>query len=621
MHPITELRAAARPFVERSLRGPRLRRSIALSLLLAVITCALGLWLALGHGELERDVREGVGLERSIWTRMHEDHVYIAHDSWDFHEAEYQREALLEDTDRELATMGGVVASMTNQGMQTAIAAVQVDRVPARHAALRERTAEALARHRAWVGPESVGRSYGFDWNRPEDVRRLAAIVDRDFVPAVETYASPLSVGGAIGVIGLLAAFVLFALGTVVGPVLVGIAVAQEAHENTLQPLSGTSLSPRQIALGLILGPLAPIAIVAAPQLVLALAAAFAVGHPLPVLAFLVVLLPCAWVIATLAQGVGLHAGKRRGPGTIGMALLALASTWALTGVVLGLEGRISNGKAAAMTLLPSGALSFFLREAFITPLRDVASVTSSFDAGWFAGRLAVAMLACLVVGTLALLATERRIFGRFGTPLLRHEAWIGVAVLATLTLLAVPEAPTQAWLATLAMLIMPMQILLMGRVPVGDAPEGAARVRTGALLGEFASFFAIHAVLALVVLGAGWLGALHPLALAQIGWGLLVAGLVSIRVVALPARLPALAWAGFSYVVAIVTFATGAVNIAIASEPHRGAGAKTPIFVLWEASPWLGLVQAGLTIAIPVLFLRALASPARADAVARGEA
>jgi hypothetical protein len=167
----------------------------------------------------------------------------------------------------------------------------------------------------------------------------------------------------------------------------------------------------------------------------------------------------------------------------------------------------------------------------------------------------------------------------------------------------------TESWMATLAMLVMPMQIFIMARVPSGDVPSGAGRVRLGALLAEFAGFVAIHTALALVVLGPAWVCDVGPISALQLAWGLAVAALVSIRVVAAPARLPALVWAGFAYVVAIVTFATGVGNIAM----HRSTGhsANEILLALWEVSPALGLGQLALTLAIPVLFVRALQRPA----------
>ena len=152
--------------------------------------------------------------------------------------------------------------------------------------------------------------------------------------------------------------------------------------------------------------------------------------------------------------------------------------------------------------------------------------------------------------------------------------------------------------------------------MPVGDAPTGTKRVQVGALLGEFAAFVGIHAVLATAIVGTGWLGDLRPIATMQIAWGLAVAALVSIRVVAAPAKLPTLVWAGFGFVLAIVTFVTGTINIATLRQPYGNR--SEVLFALWQASPVLGVVQAAFTLAIPVLFVRALRQPARADAAAK---
>ena len=51
---------------------------------------------------------------------------------------------------------------------------------------------------------------------------------------------------------------------------------------------------------------------------------------------------------------------------------------------------------------------------------------------------------------------------------------------------------------------------------------------------------------------------------------------------------------------------------------PASPNGRAVAWFVLWEASPVLGLAQAALTLAIPVLFVRALQRPASTDALAK---
>jgi hypothetical protein len=617
MHPMTELRAAVRPFVARSLRGPRARRSLALSAVLAAVVVALGLWLARGDGELERETRRGLRLEKSSHELMVQEFVFVAHNEWALRDAKSELRLLVESDHVDFDRHGGALHQMAAAGHDTLRAALAVHPVaiPIEHAELAGRARIVLDRHAHWSSDRRVGRSAGFDWNDEAYVGRLRTIVEHDLVPEIVEYGSPLGTRESIGIVGLLAGLLLTVLATVVAPVLVGIAVAQETHENTLQPLTGTSLSPRQLALGLIVGPAAPVAIVALPQLALVLFASVLVARPLPALAFVALLVPCVFALAMLAQVVGLHAGKRRGAGIIGITLLALAGTWALVGFALGIDQWFTRSKAGVMALVPSGGLVHFLREAFVGGLTLPAHL-EVVDGVWFGTRLVVSAITCVVLGVLALRATERRILGRFATPLSRTEAFVGVAVLSTLTLLAVPEGATQAWLGTLAMLVMPMQIFVMGRVPVGDAPAGTARVRTGALLGEFAAFVAIHAVFATAIVGVGWLDDLRPVSTLQLGWGLAVAALVSIRVVAAPAKLPVLVWAGFAYVLAIITFVTGAINLASARQPY---GHRTELlFALWEASPVLGLVQAAFTLAIPVLFVRALRQPTRADAAAK---
>jgi hypothetical protein len=150
--------------------------------------------------------------------------------------------------------------------------------------------------------------------------------------------------------------------------------------------------------------------------------------------------------------------------------------------------------------------------------------------------------------------------------------------------------------------------------VPVGDAPEGTPRIQLGALMGEFAGFVAIHLVVAVAVVGPGFLADLDVVSFSQLGWALAVAALVSIRLVAQPARLPTLVWGGFAYVLAILTFGSGVAEVA----SQTTSGSVGEWFVLWNASPVLGLAQAVLTLAIPVLFVRALRRPAAHDARAK---
>ena len=579
------LRFAARPFVTRSLRGPRGRRAVALAVVFAMCSGLAGLWIALGSGHLEHGVRRKLGLEPSMHERESDEFMVFCHDDVDCRRIERD----LEDT--------GEGFAMRLDGIALAQDAVATygPVVPAEHAPLYGRARAALDGRAATTG--ATPRRRGFDWRDADQRALLGLVLDADFRPAVVRYASPLGLPDGIALVGFFAAAALVVLGTVVGPVMVGISFAQEAHENTLQPVAGTALSPRAIALGLMAGALAPVAIVAVPQLAIAVLAAIVFGNPLALAGFVALLVACAWALACLCAVVGLYAGRRRGPGLVGMALLAGAGTWALAGTSLGFQA-LGRVEAELMTMLPSAGLVLAVREAFLGGA-EFRHGALAIGPEW---RLFAAAVGSIVVGGLALLAAERRIPGRIAAPLRRIEAVFGSAVLSALTLLAFSEErPTWVVLATLAMMVMPMQFLVMGRVPQGDTPGVRPPVDVARLLGEFAAFVALHLVLALVILGPRFVAPLLP-ATAHLGWALGVAALASLCSDAAPMRLPATLWAGFSFVAAIVTFTTG---VAIVTE-HGHA----PMFALMPLSPWLGAVQIALTVAIPVTLVRAMFRP-----------
>lgn len=579
------LRFAARPFVTRSLRGPRGRRAVALAILLAMCSGLAGLWIALGSGQLEHGARRKLGLEPSMHERESAAFMVFCHDDVDCRRIE-----------RELENTGEGFA-MRLDGIAMAQSAVGTfePSIAGEHARLHERARAALEGLPSTNGASP--RRRGFNWRDSDHRALLGKILDAEFRPAVVRYASPLGLSDGIALMGFFAAAMLVLLGTVVGPVVVGIAFAQESHENTLQPVAGTALSPRAIALGLMAGALAPVAIVAVPQLAIAVLSASALGKPLVFAGFVALLLPCAWALACLSAVVGLYAGRRRGPGLVGIALLAGAGTWALAGTSIGFQA-LGRVEAALMTMLPSGGLVLAARQAFLggAEVRHGAMVIGP---EW---RLFAAAIGAIVVGVLALLAAERRIPGRIAAPLRRIEAVFGSAVLSALTLVAFSqERPTSVILATLAMMVMPMQLLVMGRVPQGDTPGLRPPVDTLRLLGEFATFVALHLALALVIVGPHFVAALLP-ATGHLGWALGVAALASLRSVAAPMRLPATLWAGFSFVMAIVTFTTG---VAIVTEVGRA-----PMFALMPLSPWLGALQIALTVVIPVTLVRAVLRP-----------
>jgi hypothetical protein len=592
---IESLRIAALPFVTRSLRGHRGRRLAVLSLVLAAITTLAGVFLALGSGELERGIREDLRLEPGRFHRERRELVVIVDDDGVYREAERERELMQE---RGLfAAPPGPMLPRTQQGLLLLRAAVgrgQAVDAPRAHRALYGRARALLDEIEAEVSPEFLSaRTTTFDWRTGVDVELLEQTVAQRGLPRLERYASPLGGRATLGLIGMLASGLLLVLTVVFGPVLVGMAVAQESHDNTLQPIAGTALSARQIALGLLLGALAPIAIVAAPQLVLVVTAGLLGGNPVALLGLLALLVPCMFAVTMLALAVGIFAGRRRGAGAIAITLLAGSSAWLCVGLVLGYDG-IGRSDATLITLLPSGGLVHLAREAFVGPAR--AAVPSAF-----AGLMLASAIASLVVGALALRAAERRVPGLFVAPLRRGEALLGSGVLSLLTLLALAQlGESEMVFAALAVMVMPMQVLLMARVPAGDAPTGSGRVDLRSLLGEFAAFVVVHGVLGVVVVGAGFLGDCLELGVIHLGWALLVAALVAIRIVAVPARLPASVWAGFGFVLAIVEFVTGTAQV-------LDSTGRMSLLPLWRVSPLLALCQLALLVAIPWTLVRAI--------------
>lgn len=585
------LRVAALPFVTRSLRGARSRRLWVLAAVLAMATSLIGGWLALGNGELERGIREDMRLEsRRYEVEQREFMVIVPDDDLQWERALRDRAAMLAgDSEPQPSALRERMFAGRRVMQQATMHPVQS--VPERHREL-YRSAAAL------VGDQdpaiSLGRARTFDWLSTSDVAQLRTIVERNGIPELARYESPLGFGGAVRLVGLLASGLLLVLVIVVGPVLTGIAIAQESHENTLQPVAGTALSARQIALGLVLGALAPVAIVAAPQLALAAIAAIVAGDASAFAAFVALLVPCAWAITMLALAVGLFAGRRRGTGAIGITLLAGLGVWLCAGIPLGFD-RINRSTTAVMTLLPSGGLFHCMREAFL------GSALGTYESAELGLRLVAAAIASLVVGVLALRAAERRVPGRFVAPLHRGEVLVGSAVLSTLTLLAMCElGGREVAFVSLAAMVMPMQILLMARVPVGDAPSGRGIVGLRGLLGEFAGFVAIHAALALAIVGPDFLVRLADPGTLHLLWALAIAPLVAIRIVAAPPKLTVSVWAGFAFVLAIIEYITGCAQVV--------GGARHEAFLpLARVSPWLALLHVALLVLVPWTLVRGI--------------
>src|SRR5690606_18835360 len=93
---LSKLPAFVLPFVTRSLRGGRGKRYLILSLVLASLTGIIGLWLSLGAGRFEQEMRTEFKLEQHEYERERDEFTVYVHDLWE-----------LRSVERELARLGG----------------------------------------------------------------------------------------------------------------------------------------------------------------------------------------------------------------------------------------------------------------------------------------------------------------------------------------------------------------------------------------------------------------------------------------------------------------------------------------------------------------------------------
>lgn len=591
---IERVRTTCLPFVTRSLRGSRFRRTWLLSALLGVVSVVVGSWLALGDGRFERDVRQGFDLEVSTWERSRTEFVIIVHDRFEHRRALADRERALRHGPAAVESWGPVHNTMRDAAA-TLMAATSV-MPPPEHAELHARASMLLdSRGRSIV--EHDGYRRGFSWHETRDLAQLHAIVDHDLVPRVELYRSPLGVAGAVEMIGLFSGGTLLLLLLVVAPLMAGIQVAQEVHENTLQPLTGTALSARQLVLGLSSGPLAVIGLLVAPQTLLFVAASAVAGNIVAALGAIAVGLAGCALLMMLSQQLGTAIGRRRSPGVVGIGMLAVLSLMLFMG--LGIAAELDDETLGLVTVVPQVGAFHLLREALAPAGRlDVAEVLAADM------RLVVGCAVFLTLAGITLLAVERRIAGTPGPAVRRSEAFVAAGTLVLAAVLAVPlEAHhLDAYvLATLALVVLPFLLLVMGRVPAGDVPARLRTIPVKACLVEFWSYVALHvAVVLLAVGGPGQLKHFGLVASFHVGWALSVAALVAIRAVSIPVRLAGLVWLTFSLFMAMLAFISGAVFVI-------DDGADRSFFVLSNLSPVLGAAQAILTVAIPWSLIRAM--------------
>jgi hypothetical protein len=521
---IARLPTFALPFVTRSLRGGRGRRFIAASFGLALLTLVASLWIGLGRGDTARDARVQLGMERPVHQRESAEFVVVRNERF--------------DTQRGLAARK---AQLTVQGQRTVRAAVEQRTLVVEQFELRER-ARALAD--TW-GPTAY-EEHSFAWHDPAQVERLAKIVERGGVPAVVDYEPVVELRGMLQLLAMLTGGLLIVLTTVVAPLLVALQQANERHENTLQPLTGTGLDARDLAIGLASGPLTIVAIFAAPIALLFVLATLVVG---PWLAL--VLLPgLAGTAIGLVFGAQLLAhliGARRNPGLIAVGLLVLLGFVGLASLLAG-GAELERDLVGVTAVLPQAGLFALLGECFGEPWRlaSPAHVHSSLHPELydFLVPTLIGTLGATLLGLLALRALTGHIEGR-DTLLEAGHARFGALVSVVMVNVAIPTLEHQEPLhqaVGLPPLALPFVLLIMARVPIGDMPTKLRRIPLLRLLGEFAGWTLLHVSLAAAI--DGTLAGLHPIALLGIAWSVLVLVLLGIRIAATPGRILGHVWA-----------------------------------------------------------------------------
>jgi len=587
-------RLAAYPFVTRSLRGGRLRRYSVLAGFLALLTVLLGSWMALGPGDFERELRIALNLEVSRSYREHHEYKVFARDTEEAAMLVRARDRIL-STPREARD---VRFDEREWNLEEAIdraaslvASASETPCPATYQPLRDR-AQALRQ----LPLVDSSEHWPIDWR--SEHARLRVVLDRELVPEVVVYASPLQPIEAVRLSGMLAGCLLIALFLVFAPLIVGTQMAQEAHENTLMPLTGTALRGRELVVGLLAGPLSVITILALPQVVLLLLGAGLTGIVLPAVGLLVVLAAACILLGMLSQLVGLAVGRVRTPGIVGTGLVGVLSLLAMIGAAIGLN--MQPDFTGLLALLPQAASFHLLRSATMPEPLLTVSAGASADTSLVVGTLGMGMLALL-----GFRALVRRIGERSPSSLTAIEAVFAALVSTVLVGLAIPVQGGPYYLFTLLLSSVPFVIVLMMRVPAGGTPPALRQTPLVRLLAEFLGYFVLHfAVTAAIVdeITPTALSLEHPVAGFHLAIFIVTAGLLAIRVVAQPLTTGARIWVGLTGM--LLAFEFGHV---LEWGPNADRLGNEDILVLYSLSPFLGLVQVILTVLIPVMLVRGI--------------
>jgi hypothetical protein len=583
--PKLQLPAFCLPFVTRSLRGGRKRRFAFFGGLFGLITLFLSFWIALGNGPFEHELRVSFDLEESEWVREHEEFIVIYHTDDEFEAFNYP----------------GSIESRQQEARALLEAVVETPTSFRPNLELQREAAELLAHDRTVV-PDYYDPY--FHWGDESTIKRVRAIVDQKLQPQLVAYSSPLSVGDGFALMGILSGGLLLLLSFVFAPLAVGVQQAQEVHENTLQPLTGTALKPRELVLGLASGPLVVIGILALPQVGLLLLAGAANAAFLSVAGLLVVCLVGCAASCLVTQLLGHLAGRRRTPGIVGGFLLVVLGIVFSIGAAFGLN--VEHEVSSALAVSPQGSAFFLLHEAFAAE-----SLLSTYHSLGAAASIAVGTLGLVVASVLLLLVVERRVAGRDGPALTRSEAAVGALTAIVLALMTIPvwddpwreETGALYYLFTLAMIAPAFAVLVMGRVPLGDIPPSLRRVSLRSIMAELGAALGIHlAIVLLLVRDDFGLGIFHPVAVLWLGWCVVVLALIAVRAVAYPVKVLSGVWLVFCGVALMVGY-----GHVVAWSMEASSMDAVDVFALANASPLLGLGQVVLTVWIPWSLLRAL--------------
>lgn len=592
---LRELHAACLPFVTRALRGPARRRITLGSALLAVLVVLLGAWIGRSPHDAAHDVRVSLGLETNRWEREQAELTIFVED-----ERERQEVLAAADSDRRVGQRWSPMRHRAEDAWVLLDIAAGPHVVPPRTEQALHEQARALRNARVDLAPADLHVRRGhqrFNWWDADDRDRLRRVVEAQLRPHVVVYASPLDAAATTRLVGGLAAGLLLLLLTVVAPLWVGVQLAQELHENTLQPLTGTALTARQLVVGLVAGPLAPVAMVAGPILVIMLVAAGVAGRMVPALGVLGMGGAMGAMLVGLAMLVALAVGRRRAPGIVGIGLLALLGAGALAGLVAGLE--LDARLLGVVTILPGAGPVHLASEAFLPRVYLSSSEAAALDL-----RLGLATMGAVVLAGLALRALERHVGGTsHGGALRPKEAGLAALVLAGLAVAAIPPQASfgEAFLASLAVALVPLQLVLMGRVPGGDAPPRLRRIPIARLLGEHALWLGLVLVLSLALEGLprrvrpeAIVGVLH------LGWAVMVTALVTLRAVGRPTSILAKLWLSVCLGLVMIEYVTGVMWCMDSPDAEL-------VFPLGAAHPLLGLLQVAMVGWVPISLLRGL--------------